>query len=99
MLFAVVGSGSDPIPRLTWPHDLVPPRPRETREGVAPAACWNWGELGLKEYKWKRSFLGWFVGLVVPEQEISVQAWLLSPQYKMFFSTRAQNGFVILCIL
>jgi hypothetical protein len=33
MLFAVVGSGSDPVPRLARPHDLVPPRPRETREG------------------------------------------------------------------
>jgi hypothetical protein len=24
--------------------------------------CWNWGEWGLKEYKWKMSFLRWFVG-------------------------------------
>ncbi len=30
---------------------------------VAPADCWNWGKRGLMEYKWKGSFLGWFVGL------------------------------------
>ncbi len=28
---------------------------------------WNWGRWGLKEYKWKGSFLGLFVGLFVPE--------------------------------
>ncbi len=26
---------------------------------------WNWGSWGLKEYKWKGPFLGWFVGLVL----------------------------------
>ncbi len=42
---------------------------RKTREGrVAPAYCWNWGRWGLKEYIIKRSFLGWFVWLVVPVQ-------------------------------
>ncbi len=31
--------------------------------GVVPADCWNWGERGLNEYKWKGCFLGWFAGL------------------------------------
>jgi hypothetical protein len=35
---------------------------RDQRE-VAPADCLNWGKSGLLEYKWKESFLGWFVGL------------------------------------
>jgi hypothetical protein len=38
------------------------PAPR----GLAPDDCWIWGEWGLKEYKWKGSFLGWFVVLFVP---------------------------------
>ncbi len=60
---------------------------RETREG-APADCWNWGEWWLEDYKWKRSFLGWFFGLVMPVQEIFVLPWLLlSAQYKIFFSS------------
>ncbi len=33
------------------------------KRGVAPADCWNWGELGFKEYKLKGSFISWFVGL------------------------------------
>ncbi len=42
---------------------------REDTVGMAPADCWNWGEWGLKEYKWEGgSFLGWFAGLVVPVQ-------------------------------
>ncbi len=45
--------------------------------GVAPADSWNWGKWGLKEYKWKGSFLGWLVGVVIPVQEIVVQPWLL----------------------
>ncbi len=54
---------------------------------VAPADCWNWGEWGLKEYKWKGSFLDCFVGLVVPVQEESfILPWLRWwAQYKMFF--------------
>ncbi len=32
---------------------------------------------GLKEYKSKGSFLGWFIGLVVLVQEIFVLPWLL----------------------
>jgi hypothetical protein len=36
----------------------------------------------------KGSFHGWFVGLVVPVQEIFVLSWLLySAQYKIFFSS------------
>ncbi len=31
---------------------------------------WNWGKWGLKEYIWKSSFLGWFIGLVMLVQEI-----------------------------
>jgi hypothetical protein len=42
--------------------------------------------LGLKEYKWNGSFLGWFAGLVVQVQEIFVLPWLLwSVQYKICF--------------
>ncbi len=43
----------------TWPFFLIFSfihahlRTRDTRD------CWNWGEWGLKEYKWKGSFLGW----------------------------------------
>ncbi len=48
---------------------------RETR-GMGPADCWNWGEWELKEYKWKGSFLGCSVRLVVPVQEIFVLPWL-----------------------
>ncbi len=37
---------------------------------------WNWGVWGLKEYKWQRFFLGWFVGFIVPVQAIFVLPWL-----------------------
>ncbi len=49
------------------------------REGWVPTLtdCWNRGELGLKWYKWKGSFLGWFVGLVVLVQNIFILFWLL----------------------
>jgi hypothetical protein len=46
------------------------------QRGLAPADCWNWGKWGHKEYKWKWSFLGWFVGLVVSIQEIFVLQYL-----------------------
>ncbi len=60
---------------------------REQR-GVAPADCWNCGEWGLKEYKWKRFFLGWFVGIVVSVQETFILPWLLcSALYKISFSS------------
>ncbi len=33
------------------------------------------------------SFLDWFIGLIVPEQDIFVLPWLVkSDQYKIFFS-------------
>jgi hypothetical protein len=41
------------------------------------ADCWDLGKWGLKEYKWKESFLGWFVGLFVPLQETFFLPWLL----------------------
>ncbi len=51
-----------------------------------PADCWNLGKWGLMEYKWRGSFLGWFVGLVVPVQEIFIRPWLLwAAQNKNFF--------------
>ncbi len=42
--------------------------------------------MGLKEYIWKGSFLGWFVGLGVPVQEIFVlPCQLYTAQYKIYF--------------
>jgi hypothetical protein len=46
------------------------------------------GEWGLKEYKSKGTYLGWFVGLFVPVQDIFVLPWLLSAHYKIFFFHR-----------
>jgi hypothetical protein len=43
----------------------------------SPAANKLVGRWGLKKYKWMESFLGWFVGLVVPVQENFVLPWLL----------------------
>ncbi len=55
---------------------------------VAPADDWKWGEWGLKEYKWKGSFLGWFVRFVVSVQETFILPWLLwSAQHKILFSS------------
>ncbi len=52
---------------------------RESRDGWSLLTVETaWGEWGLKEYKWK----GWFVGLVVPVQEI-----LVRPVQNMFFLT------------
>ncbi len=56
-----------------WKFNLYP----ERLERGGPADCENWGERGLKEYKRKGSFLGRFVGLLVPVQEILVLPWLL----------------------
>ncbi len=40
------------------------------------------------EYKSRGTFLGWFVGLVMPVPEIFILPWLLqSAQYKIFFLT------------
>ncbi len=36
-----------------------------------PADRWNWSKWGLKERKWKGSFLDWFVGLFLSVQEIT----------------------------
>jgi hypothetical protein len=49
---------------------------RETREGwpLLTVETEVNGEWGFKEFK---SFLGWFVGLVVPVQEMFVLPWLL----------------------
>ncbi len=57
--------------------------------GVPAADCWNWGEWRQpKEYNWKGSFLGWFVGLVVQVQETFILSWLRwSAQYKNVFSS------------
>ncbi len=53
---------------------------------VAPADCWNWGKWGLKEYKWKGSFLGWFAGLFMPVQEIYILPRLpYQAQYQRIF--------------
>ncbi len=47
------------------------PSQRDQR-GMGPAVCWNWGEWGLKEYKWNGSFLVCSFELVVPVQEIFI---------------------------
>jgi hypothetical protein len=68
---------------------------RETAEGWPPADCWNCGEWGLKEYKWKGSFLGWFVGLVVTVQHIL--SWLVysgHPSTKYLFPHRTLFQFM-----
>jgi hypothetical protein len=69
---------------------------RDQRE-VVPADCWNWGEWGLKEYKWKVPFLGWFVGLVIPVQETFILPWLWSTKYNFFFPHRTSTLFQFLC--
>ncbi len=65
-------------------------RTRETIERGGP--CWllelRWtGTLRGDKWKWKGSFPGWFVGLVVPVQEIFVQCLSCSsrPSTKYFF--------------
>ncbi len=61
---------------------------RETREGWPLLTYWNWGEWGLKEYKWKGSFLGWFFGLILPTRDLcSALAALVSPAQNIFFLT------------
>ncbi len=48
--------------------------------------CWNWGEWGLKEYKCKGFFLGWFFGLVVTARDLcSALAALVSTVQNIFF--------------
>jgi hypothetical protein len=48
------------------------------------------------EYIRKGSFLDWFVGLVVPVQEIFGLPWLLcSAQYKIFFSSLDTVSFLL----
>ncbi len=49
----------------------------------------KWGKWGLKEYIWKGSFLCWFVGLVVPVQEIFFPglAALVAPVQNIFSSS------------
>ncbi len=50
---------------------------------------------GLKEYKLKRSFLGWFVGLFVLVQKILVLPWLPSrPNKKYLFPHRTLFQFI-----
>jgi hypothetical protein len=45
------------------------------------------------EYKRKGSFLGWFVGLVMPIQEIFVLPWLIKPtQYEKYFFPTNQSA-------
>jgi hypothetical protein len=60
----------------------------ERQERGAPADCWNWGKWGLREYiMLKGSYLGWFVGIVVPVQEIFVLPWLrISPVHIIFLA-------------
>jgi hypothetical protein len=58
------------------------------QRGVAPADWWNWGEWELEEYKWKESFLGWFVGFLVPVQGVFFLSRLGCsgrPSTKIFF--------------
>ncbi len=62
--------------------------------GLAPADCWNWGKWGLKEYKWKGSFLGCFVGLVVPLPEIFVLGCYSWPPKYFFLTVHFFSSFV-----
>ncbi len=64
----------------------MPPPERRAQRGVAPAECWNWGKWGLTEYKWKGYFLGWFVGLAVPVQEIFILSLGSPCRYRRFLS-------------
>ncbi len=49
--------------------------PESLERGPVETDCWNRCDWGLKEFKWKGSFLGWIVGLLVPVQEILVLLW------------------------
>ncbi len=55
------------------------------QRGVAPAHCWTWGGWGLKEYKWKGTFIGLFLELVVSVQETFILSWLLWSAHKKYF--------------
>ncbi len=50
---------------------------RETREGWPLLTVETEANGGSRSTLLKGSFLGWFVGIVVPVQEIFVLAWLL----------------------
>ncbi len=56
--------------------------------GVAPCRLLKLRQMGTMEYNCKGSFLGWFVGLIVPVQEIFFRPWLhWSAQYIIFLSS------------
>ncbi len=87
-----------PLPRLPHPVGLpllnfflwavVDGKAQRDQRGVALADSWNWDEWWLKEYKWKGSFLGWFVGLVLRYSDFyPALAALVSPEQYTFFLT------------
>jgi hypothetical protein len=55
--------------------------------GVALAGLWKLRQMGTYRVQMNRVIpYGWFVGLVVPVQEIFILLWLLwSTQYKKYF--------------
>ncbi len=60
---------------------------RLERDGPS-SACWNWGEWGLQEDKWKGSFLGWFVGLIVPGQKMCLGCYIVGrPSTVQYFNS------------
>ncbi len=68
----------------------------ERLERVTPLVCWNWGKWGLKEYKLKVPFLGWFVGLVMPVKVILSCLGCSSrhSKKKIFLAVNFFNSFV-----
>ncbi len=76
-------SQASPVTLATWGEA------RDTREGWPLLTVETEARWGLKVYKWKGSFCGWFVELVVLVQEdiCSALAALVSPVQNIFFLT------------
>ncbi len=92
-----------PLGSFSWRQYLlqVSALPRETIEGwPLPAHCWNWGEWGLKEYKWlvhyacridsTIDFCSTLAALVGPVQNI------FSSPYTQFFIAQQAGQAVVL---
>ncbi len=62
--------------------------------GVAPADCWNWGKLGLMEYKWKGSFLGWARRNGTRDFYPALAAIVSSEQYFIFLTGHTMSFYV-----
>ncbi len=74
-----------------WGLEVGGPSQRDQR-GVGPAVCWNWGEWGLKEYKWNGSFLVCSFELVVRYKRfLSCLAALFRPVQKFVLTVHFFN--------